>query len=521
MSRYMYDRLSAQDNSFLVVEADHVPMHVAAIGIYQTGDLAGSHGGVDIRKLKRALQAQLHRIPRYRQKLQWVPVENRPVWIDDEHFNIDYHVRHAALPQPGGIEELKKLSARITTRRLDRTRPLWEMWVIEGLSDDRFAMVTKIHHCMVDGQSGADVAQILMSPSPEHEIQDARPFRPRPSPTGPELLWDAVQRRLTLPIKLASELNHFREESDDIATEVGTRIKAVADLASFSLAPSSGTPINGPLSPHRRVDWLTLPLADVKRVKNALGCTVNDVVIATVTGAVRQYLLHRGVDPDHVEFRVSAPVSVRQDHEQGKLGNRVSAWIIPLPLEESDPLSWVSRINQTTSELKKSRQALAIDMVMATAEYLPPSFMSLAARAASGPMNMIVTNVAGPQFPLYLLGAQLLEFLPLVPLMEGSGLGLALMSYNGKLHVGLNADYEMVPDLGIFTALMAQAFMAISDAAEDQAGLKPSLVQEDAPKSPKTKVKKPTPSRVASPPRPTNAPPTGGPPAVSAKPAGD
>ena len=231
MSSYMYDRLSAQDNSFLVVETDHVPMHVAAIGIYKICDLAGPHGGVDIRKLKRALQAQLHRIPRYRQKLQWVPVEQRPVWVDDEHFNIDYHVRHAALPQPGGIEELKKLTARITTRRLDRTRPLWEMWVIEGLSEDRFAMVTKIHHCMVDGQSGADVAQILMSPSPEHESADARPFRPRPSPSGRELLWDAVQRRLTLPIKLASELNHFREESDDMMTEVGTRVKAVADLA--------------------------------------------------------------------------------------------------------------------------------------------------------------------------------------------------------------------------------------------------------------------------------------------------
>lgn len=513
MSSYMYDRLSAQDNSFLVVETDHVPMHVAAIGIYKTCDLAGPHGGVDIRKLKRALQAQLHRIPRYRQKLQWVPIEQRPVWVDDEHFNIDYHVRHAALPQPGGIEELKKLTARITTRRLDRTRPLWEMWVIEGLSEDRFAMVTKIHHCMVDGQSGADVAQILMSPSPEHESADARPFRPRPSPSGRELLWDAVQRRLTLPIKLASELNHFREESDDMMTEVGTRVKAVADLAGWGLAPSSSTPINGSLSPHRRVDWLTLPLADVKRAKNALGCTVNDIVIATVTGAVRQYLIHRGVDPDHVDFRVSAPVSVRRDDEQGKLGNRVSAWIISLPLEESNPLKWVSRVNKVTSELKKSRQALAIDMVMATAEYLPPSWMGLAARAASGPINMIVTNVAGPQFPLYLLGAKLLELHPQVPLMEGTGLGIALMSYDGKLHVGLNADYEMVPDLGIFTALVAQAFMAISDAAEEQNTPRPTPIKKKN-VSPKPARKKTAPHA-----RPNHNGATG--PALSAKPAPD
>ena len=477
MPSYMYDRLSAQDHSFLVVEADHVPMHVAAIGIYQTCDLAGPQGGVDVRKLKRALQAQLHRIPRYRQKLQWVPIEQRPVWVDDEHFNIDYHVRHAALPQPGGIEELKKLAARITTRRLDRTRPLWEMWVIEGLSDDRFALVTKIHHCMVDGQSGADVAQILMSPSPEHESEDPRPFRPRPSPSGKELLLDAVQRRLALPLKLVSELNQFKEESNDVVEEITTRIKALTDLAGWGLAPSSGTPINGPLSPHRRVDWLTLPLSDVKRVKNGLGCTLNDVVLATVSGAVRQYLIHRGVDPDHVDFRVSAPVSVRREHEKGKLGNRVSAWIIALPLDESNPLAWISRINKTTSELKKSRQALAFDMVMATAEYLPPSWMGLAAQAASGPINMIVTNVAGPQFPLYLLGAKLLEIHPLVPLMEGTGLGLALMSYDGKLHVGLNADYEMVPDLGIFTALIAQAFMALSDAAEKKDHARPSPAQ--------------------------------------------
>ncbi|MAI27429.1 MAG: hypothetical protein CMN75_15485 [Spirochaeta sp.] len=352
-----------------------------------------------------------------------------------------------------------------------------------------------------------------MSPSPEHESADARPFRPRPSPSGRELLWDAVQRRLTLPIKLASELNHFREESDDMMTEVGTRVKAVADLAGWGLAPSSSTPINGSLSPHRRVDWLTLPLADVKRAKNALGCTVNDIVIATVTGAVRQYLIHRGVDPDHVDFRVSAPVSVRRDDEQGKLGNRVSAWIISLPLEESNPLKWVSRVNKVTSELKKSRQALAIDMVMATAEYVPPSWMGLAARAASGPINMIVTNVAGPQFPLYLLGAKLLELHPQVPLMEGTGLGIALMSYDGKLHVGLNADYEMVPDLGIFTALVAQAFMAISDAAEEQNTPRPTPIKKKN-VSPKPARKKTAPHA-----RPNHNGATG--PALSAKPAPD
>ena len=226
----MYDRLSAQDNSFLVVETDHVPMHVAAIGIYKTCDLAGPHGGVDIRKLKRALQAQLHRIPRYRQKLQWVPIEQRPVWVDDEHFNIDYHVRHAALPQPGGIEELKKLTARITTRRLDRTRPLWEMWVIEGLSEDRFAMVTKIHHCMVDGTSGVDLTHILLSTRPDQIPAEPRPYVPRPEPSSMDLLRESMIRNATLPLKAVSGLRSLARETKDISQEVGLRVQAISEV---------------------------------------------------------------------------------------------------------------------------------------------------------------------------------------------------------------------------------------------------------------------------------------------------
>ena len=465
MASYKFERLSAQDNSFLFAETPNAPLHVAAVGIYDNGDLAQGTRGINFRKIKHALEAQLHRIPRYRQKLMWTPLENKAVWVDDPSFNMDYHLRHAALPHPGGLDQLKKLAARITTRQLDRTRPLWEMWVIEGLSGNRFAMVSKIHHCMIDGASGADVAQILMSATPEHEIEEPKPFLPRPAPTPRELLVDAGLRQAALPFRLVQGLAALPDSPAELATQVSERVGALAGLAKWGLSSSSQTPINGDLGPHRRIDWLTLPLPEVKAVRKELGCTVNDVVLATVSGAVRQYFIQRGVDPDGLDFRISAPVSVRRDSEKGKLGNRVSTWIVQLPLDEADPAKCVAKIKAATAELKESRQAQAFDLLMGAAEYLPGSFVSLAARAAEGPINMIVTNVQGPPFPLYLLGAELLELHPLVPLMNGLGLGVALFSYDGKLHVGLNADYELIPDLSVFTVFLAQAFMLVVDAA--------------------------------------------------------
>ncbi len=480
MAQYMYERLSAQDNSFLVAEEENVPLHIAAVGILELGDLATPDGGVDIRKFKRATEAQLHRIPRYRQRLAYVPFENRPVWIDDQHFNIDYHIRHTALPRPGGVEELKKLVARILTRQLDRARPLWEIWVVEGLQDDRFAMVSKIHHCMVDGSSGADVAQILLSPTPEHQVEEPPPYYPRPAPTRAELVRDAVERQLSLPFRLLRGLRNFGEETADLRAEIGTRAKALTDLVGSIIMPSSETPINGPLSPHRRIDWLTLPLDDVRGVRRSLGCTGNDIVLATVSGAIRHYLMRHGVDPAEIDFRVSAPVDVRRDEDKGKMGNRVSSWIVRLPIDEERPLGWVERISEETRKLKESRQALGIDMMMKAAEYFPPSILAWGAKAASGPINMIVTNVPGPQFPLYILGARLLEMHPIVPLLDGTGLGIALFSYDGKLGIGLNADYERVPDVGTLTALLAQSFMALKDAVERQVVAKEHPAGESA-----------------------------------------
>lgn len=465
MARYMFDRLSAQDNSFLVAEDAHQLLHVASVNIFDLGKLATAKGGVNIRLIRQATEAEIHRIPRYRQKLMWVPVENRPVWVDDPHFNLDYHIRHAALPQPGGIDELKRLTARVTSRALDRSRPLWEIWVIEGLSEGRFALISKIHHCMVDGVSGADIAQIMYSASPDYELGEPMPFMPRPAPTRSELLLDAAKHYAEIPGNLVKGLLPMIREPQKAVSEASAVLRSAAKLASWA-TPSSATPLNGPIGPHRRIDWLTLSLADVKAVKNAIGCSLNDVVLGAVTGAVRHYLARRGVDPADIDFRVSAPVSMRTADEAGQLGNRVSAWIIRLPIAEQNPLAWIREITAATKELKESNQAAALDLMMRAAEYVPPSLMALGmGAAASGPMNMVVTNIPGPPVPLYLLGAKLLELQPLVPLIDGTGLGIALFSYDGKLHVGFNADYERVPDLGTVTALFAQSFMALMDAA--------------------------------------------------------
>jgi len=461
----MYERLSAQDNSFLVAESTNAPLHIAAVGIYQSDTATSAGGGVDIRRFKQFIASRLHEIPRYRQKLMWVPVENRPVWIDDPHFNLDYHIRHSALPRPGGVEELKKLTARITTRQLDRSRPLWEIWVIEGLHGNRFAIVSKIHHCMVDGAAGADLAQILNSPSPKVEFAEPRPYFPRPAPSRSELLSDATRRIASLPLRMLRQLPAFENSPMELVDELETHARAITDMLGTALRPSSDTPINGKLGPHRRVDWLTLPLEDVKAVRRTLQCTVNDVVLATVTGAVRHYLRRRGVDLEDLDFRVSAPVNMRDAGEHKQLGNRVSTWVVRLPVDEDDPRRWIEAVRKITEDLKRSKQALGADMMMRAAEYAPASLLALGARAASGPINMIVTNVPGPQFPLYTLGAKLLEMQPLVPLLDGTGLGVALFSYDGKLHVGLNAEYELVPDLSTFTALFAQSFMALTDAA--------------------------------------------------------
>ncbi len=348
---------------------------------------------------------------------------------------------------------------------LDRAKPLWEVWIIEGLEGDRFAIIAKTHHCMIDGSSGVEMAQILLSPDPQERAGKPRRYAPQRRPRPLELLRDEALRAVTLPLRSAGGLLGLWRDTGNLRGALATRTAALRDLVGVALRVTSETPLNGPLSPHRRFDWLTLSLADARAIRKALGCTVNDVVLTTVTGALRSFLSGRQVRPEGLRFRVAAPVSMRSESERGVPGNRVSSWIVELPIGEPDRLQQVAAIHAETRRLKASQNALGIEMLMGAAEWAPAGIVSLGARLASGPINSVVTNVPGPQFPLYMLGSRLCAFIPQVPLMENLGLGIALISYDGNLHWGFTADYELVPDLALFVEAVGHSFTELAEAA--------------------------------------------------------
>ena len=466
LSHYNYERLSAQDNDFLLWETPALPMHGSGLQIFEAGPLTTPGGGIDFEAVQRAFAAVLYRVPRYRQKLMWVPGEARAVWVDDPHFRIDYHVRHIALPRPGSDAQLKRLAADLMERPLDRGRPLWENWVIEGLEGDRFALINKTHHCMIDGASGMALMQTLFSLSPKVEVREAPRYVPRPPPSALELQRDAWRRRLGMPGRVLSEAARLWRSG--ITSEVAGQARALAELARFKLLPASETPLNGPIGPHRIFDWLELPLDDVRAVRRARGCSLNDVVLATVTGAVREYLIGRQLRPERLDFRVSAPVNVRRDGDTDRLGNQVSSWIVPLPLGEPDPLSQLRAIHATTSALKQSNQAAGVELVTRLHEYLPMDIQGL----SKGAQNLLVTNVPGPQFPLYLLGAKMLALFAQPPLIDNIGLAISVLSYNGKLGFGLTGDLARVPDLADFARDLAKAFERLAGAAGAAPGVK-------------------------------------------------
>lgn len=461
MPTYAYERLSGQDNDFLRWEAPHLPMHVGVVETFASGELRNDQGGVDFESIKRLTESLLHRIPRYRQKLAWIPRENHAVWIDDEHFNLDYHFRHTSLPRPGSELQLRRLTARIMEQTLDRSRPLWETWVVEGLENDRFALISKVHHCMVDGAAGVDLSQILLSNTPTRKIRKSPRFIPRPKPTRRELLHGERLRRLSMPLVALRNWQSFRNDHEDLRGEIQTRLLAIREMAGFKAVRASETPLNGKVGPHRIVDWLNMSLADVKAVRKQCGCSVNDVVLATVTGAVQRFMQHRQVRPELLDFRVSTPVNVRNDSNRKLMGNHVSSWVVRLPLGEEDPLRRIDAIRETTQGLKHSHQAVVVEMLTSLNEWLPFNIQS----ASVGTMNMIVTNVPGPQFPLFMLGAELEEIRPVPPLIENLGLSVSVMSYNGNLGWGFNADYDRVPDLDDFCLGVRRSFERLASAA--------------------------------------------------------
>lgn len=445
-----YDRLTALDASFLGLEDETVHMHVGAVLLLEPGPLRTPEGGVDAERIRSYVASRLHLIPRYRQRLAYTPIEQHPVWVDDQTFNIFYHIRHTSLPKPGDERQLKRLSGRIFSQKLDHTKPLWELWIVEGLANGRFALISKMHHCMVDGLAGVDLLTVTLSPTPSNEIEPAPPWEPRPAPSDVEMIAGEAWRRTKVSLAAA------RSGAAALVRPLGS-IRAVVDRASglmesfgAGLSPASPTPLNPQhVGPHRRFDWLRMDLSEVKAVRAALGGTVNDVVLATATGALRRFLQRRGVPTAGLDFRALVPVNVRASGVRGELGNRIAELIARLPIDEADPRERLARVIDETTRLKASHQVQAAELIKGLSDWTVGGFLTallqLATRQRS--YNVIITNVPGPEIPLFLLGAPLCDAFPMVPLFQTQALGLAIFSYAGSLHWGLVADWDLVPDL--------------------------------------------------------------------------
>jgi len=468
MAQRSYDRLTMLDNSFLVFENPQGAMHVATTQVHEAAPLRRGDGPLDIERLQEYVASRLDRIPRYRQRLAHTPLEGHPVWVDDSNFNIQYHVRHARLPRPGNERQLKRMIARIFSQQLDRGKPLWEIWAIEGLEGDRIAFHSKVHHCMVDGVSGSELIAQLLTAEPQEKVETPAIWDPRPVPSSIELAAGEIERVLRAPFQVGSSVLGLLRDEDHARHRLLERARAAGRVIMDTASATTPVPFNQPIGPYRRIDWMPMSLERIRAIRQAAGGTVNDVVLATAAGGIGRYLRRcRGLDIDDVHFRVLAPVSVRSGSEQGDLGNRVSAWTIDLPIAEPDPLAQLAEIHEQTETMKTSKRALGAEMLTEMTEWMGSGLLSLGSRMVlmGTPFNSVVTNVPGPRIPLYLLESRLLEIHPHVPLAGTLGLGIALFSYDGTISWGFSADWDLVPDLHDLVLSVDHAFEALSEAA--------------------------------------------------------
>ena len=464
------DRLSAIDASFLHQEHESSHMHVGAIVILEgpppTREEFCEH-----------IQGRLHLVPRYRQKLSFPRFEmGRPFWIDDPRFNIDYHVRHTALPAPGSLDQLRGLAGRIFSQRLDRSKPLWEVWLAQGLEPaeegggERFALISKTHHALVDGVSGVDIATVLfdMAAVPEEPPETDDAWTPAPEPSQAELVAEGIKGLIRTPARVAGEAVKVVSSPSETASRAREALEGVGEIAWAGLNPAPSVPLNVPIGPHRRVYWVQSALADFKAVKNGLGGTVNDAFLAVVAGGLGKWLRARGVRTEGMELRGLVPVSIRSKDEHHQLGNRIAALRGPLPVYAEDPVERLRIVREAMQGVKESKQALGAEVISGLEDFAPPTLLAMASRLnfSTRLFNLIVTNVPGPQFPLYLMGREMQEIVPVAFLPEDHALAIAAMSYNGKLDFGLLGDYDAMPDLEQFGEFLQESLAELLDAAK-------------------------------------------------------
>jgi WS/DGAT/MGAT family acyltransferase len=442
------DRLTAVDASFLTNESSSSHMHIGAILVFE----GPPPRYVD---LVEHVRRRLPLVPRFRQKLVVPPLEaGRPLWADDVNFNLTYHIRHTALPDPGGEEQLKKLAGRIFSQQLDRSKPLWEMWLAQNLENDRFAILTKTHHAMVDGVSGVDIGTVLFDLE-----RDAKPLEleddwvPQPEPGTTELVARGVADAVATPIKIAERAVDVVRNPELTARKAVEALEGLGEIVSAFADPAPDVPLNEEIGPHRRYVWSRSELENFKRIKDTFGGTVNDVVLAVITGALRTWLHRRRVRTEGLELRALVPVSIRAEDERGNLGNRIALMRGPLPVYIEDPVRRLRTISDAMMGLKRSKQALGAEVISRFNDFAPPTLLAQASRMnfSTRLFNMIVTNVPGPQLPLYVLGRELEEVFPVAFLPQNHALAVAIMSYNGKVGFGLLADYDCMEDIEVIS----------------------------------------------------------------------
>ncbi len=456
------ERLTAVNASFLTNEGSSSHMHIGGLLIFE---------GPPPRyvNLVEHVRGRLDQVPRFRQRLVVPPLEaGRPLWADDVNFNLSYHIRHTALPDPGGEAELKRLAARVFSQRLDRSKPLWEMWLVQGLERDRFALLTKTHHAAVNGIAGVNIGTVLfdLEPVPEPApVEDG--WVPAATPSTTQLIARGATDAAAMPVKLAERAAAAVRHPETAARRVVEALEGLGEVFGGFADPAPDVPLNQPIGPHRRFTWARSELATFKRIKDTFGGTVNDVVLAVVTGALRGWLHERGIRTEGLELRALVPVSIRTADERGELGNKLAAMRGPLPVYVEDPVRRLRVVSEQMEGLKRSKQALGAEVISRFNDFAPPTLLAQAARInfSTRLFNMIVTNVPGPQQPLYVLGRELEEIFPVAFLPENHALAVAIMSYNGRICFGLLADYDSMEDVETIARGLDESLAELEQAA--------------------------------------------------------
>jgi WS/DGAT/MGAT family acyltransferase len=459
------ERLGPQDASFLYLETPAVHQHVGGLAVLDPS--TRPDGVLRIENLVEVISSRFHLAPRFRQKVVFPPLATaRPVWVDDANFDVDFHIRRAALPAPGGRRELIDYVQRVISRPLDRTKPLWELYLIEGMEGGMTSILTKVHHAMVDGMAAIDLATAVFDFTPEPQILTPQPWTPEAEPSRLELLRDALTEQLTHPVRTFAETTQRALGAPTRAARQALETLAgVTEVVGRGLAPPS--PFNRKVGPNRRFAMMEAPVSSFKDVKNALGGTVNDAVLATVAGGLHRLLRYRREPTRNRTQRAMVPVSVRTGDQQSALGNRVSTWLVDLPVGPMGAKKRLSLIREATERLKESNAAVGAEFLMNVGMWAPPTIHGMAARlAARGRfINLVVSNVPGPQVPMYIGGARLMASYPIMPIAENMALSIACTSLAGTMAFGLTADWDALPDIEYLAVAMDESLAELLKAA--------------------------------------------------------